>query len=75
MTKNRIGENGAVPARTQRYFQQDSYWYYTTREGINIGPFDTLDDAERGVRDFIDFIDNAGTEEIEVLEYYRSAVA
>lgn len=75
MTKNRIGEEGAPPSRTQRYYQKDNYWYYTTREGVSIGPFDTLADAETGVRDFIDYIDNAEASEIETLERYRNEMA
>jgi len=34
----------------------ENYWYYTTREGVNIGPFDSCHDAEIGVQEFIEFI-------------------
>jgi len=75
MTENRLGEEGETPSRTQRYYQQDNYWYYTTREGVNIGPFDSLADAESGVRDFIDYVASAEDSEIEALARYRNEMA
>ena len=48
MNVNRNGENGRIPARHERFFQSDEYWYYTTREGVDIGPFDSMEDAAEG---------------------------
>ena len=56
---HRQGENGELPTRKSRFFQEKGYWYYNTREGVAIGPFDTADEAQTGVNDFIDFITNA----------------
>lgn len=56
MSSNRIGEDGAPPMRTDRFFSVNSTWYFATREGASIGPFDDKGDAEQGLRDFIDFI-------------------
>ncbi len=53
---NRNGEDGTHPIRNARFFQMENYWYYTTREGVNIGPFDSCHDAEIGVQEFIEFI-------------------
>ena len=53
---NRFGEEGKVPARSKRFFQKGDYWYYNTREGVEIGPFDTQQEAETGASEFIDFI-------------------
>jgi hypothetical protein len=72
-TMNRTGENSAVPERSKRYYAKDGYWYYATREGVNIGPFDTLGEAERGVSDFIDFIMHAEPEVVASLERYGRA--
>ena len=55
-TSNRAGEQGSVPARHGRYLQKEGYWYYATREGVDIGPFDSREDAETGVGEFVDFI-------------------
>ncbi len=42
--------------RTDRFFAVNSAWYFATREGASIGPFDTKYDAQKGLHDFIDFI-------------------
>jgi Domain of unknown function (DUF6316) len=56
MHLNRAGENGPVPGRHGRFFQQTARWYFSTREGANIGPFENRFEAEQGLKDFLDFI-------------------
>ncbi len=56
MMSNRNGESETHAIRNQRFFQMEHYWYYTTREGVNIGPFDSCIQAEQGVAEFIEFI-------------------
>ena len=73
MTMNRTGESGTCPTRTQRFFKKSEYWYYSTREGVDIGPFDSLGEAESGVSDFIDFILHAEPGIIKSLERYGNA--
>ncbi|WP_347330675.1 DUF6316 family protein [Marinimicrobium locisalis] len=73
MSTNRAGEQGAVPNRSGRFMEKDGYWYYTTREGVDIGPFDSREEAEIGVGEFIDFICAADPRILEVLESYRAA--
>lgn len=53
---NRVGENGSVPSRTERFFAVKSGWYFATREGTPIGPFDDKHEAEGGLDDFIEFM-------------------
>lgn len=60
MTERRAGELGAVPMRTDRFFAVNTAWYFATREGASIGPFESKDDAQQGLVDFIDFIKLAG---------------
>jgi hypothetical protein len=72
-TFNRAGEQGSVPNRNGRFLQKDDYWYYTTREGVDIGPFDTRDDAEVGVGEFIDFICASEPKVVDILKQYRAA--
>jgi len=72
---NRTGEDGTVPSRCNRFFQKGDYWYYSTREGVDIGPFDTFHEAETGASDFIDFILHAEPSVIETLERYASKAA
>jgi hypothetical protein len=70
---NRTGEKSEVPVRQKRFFEKSGYWYYSTREGVDIGPFDSLLEAQRGVSDFIDFIVHAEPETIASLERYGHA--
>ena len=66
--ENRKGESGVViPARKLRIFKkEDGYFYYRTREGMNIGPFDKEDQALKSINDYIEnFI---GKTENNVLE-------
>ena len=56
MVDNRNGELGVVPMRTDRFFAVNSAWYFATREGASIGPFDDKTDAQKGLTDFVDFV-------------------
>jgi len=56
MEEKRNGENGAVPMRTDRFFAVNSAWYFATREGASIGPFEDKSEAQKGLTDFLDFI-------------------
>ena len=70
---NRAGENGKVPARSGRFLKKEGYWYYSTREGVDIGPFDSREDAEVGVGEFIDFICASEPQVLAALKHYRAA--
>ena len=70
---NRAGENGKVPARSGRFLKKEGYWYYSTREGVDIGPFDSREDAEVGVGEFIDFICASEPQVLAALKQYRAA--
>ena len=73
MAMNRLGETGMCPQRTERFFKKDSYWYYSTREGVDIGPFDSQRAAEAGVNDFINFIRDAEPDVRRSFETYVHA--
>ncbi len=66
----RHGEQGQPPTRKERFFQLDAYWYYTTREGVDIGPFDNRADAIEGCTDFIEFIGVADPSFSSTLQQY-----
>ena len=70
---NRAEENGDCPSRSKRVFQNGNYWYYMTREGIDIGPFDSESEAEAGVRYFVDFILHAEPAVAQTLCRYARA--
>ncbi|TDX97765.1 DUF6316 family protein [Thiohalophilus thiocyanatoxydans] len=53
MHSNRRGEQGNVPFRSGRFFNIDSNWYFSCREGGDQGPFDSRDDAEAALTLYI----------------------
>lgn len=68
---NRAGEFGTPPERTRRFFNNEGYWYYATREGIDIGPFDSLSEAEEGLSAYIDFMLHAEPEVVSNIHKYK----
>lgn len=56
MADKRSGERGVVPMRTDRFFAVNSAWYFATREGASVGPFEDKSEAQNGLSDFLDFI-------------------
>ena len=69
----RAGEkNIEIPQRSERVFQQDNYWYFSTREGMDIGPFDNRGDAIVGVKGFIGFLQESQPEVVEKFTHYIS---
>ena len=67
-----MGEHGLVPSRNDRFFQVKDYWYYSTREGVDIGPFDNLEEASVGAAEFIDFICDAEPSFMQTLGQYSN---
>lgn len=49
----RKGESGAIPFRTGRFFNVDSKWYFSSREGVDHGPYNSKLDAEANLDFFI----------------------
>ncbi len=39
--------------RSERFFLVNGEWYFSTRENIDIGPFNTIDQARLGLERFI----------------------
>src|SRR5690606_17317146 len=70
---NRVGEHGTVPERSGRFLQKEGYWYYSTREGVDIGPFDSRVDAEVSVSAFIDIISASEPKVLAALKHSRAA--
>ena len=56
---NRLGEAGKVPVRADRFFAAQGEWYFTTREGTPMGPFEDKQEAKNGLQDFIEFMNLA----------------
>ena len=52
MSRHREGELGAVPFRSGRFFYIDSKWYFSCREGREVGPFSSKQAAEMALADY-----------------------
>lgn len=56
----RSSENTSkIPMRSDRFFAVNAYWFFSTREGADIGPFESKNDALTGLNTFIEFINVA----------------
>lgn len=49
----RKGESGVIPFRSGRFFNVENKWYFTSREGIDHGPFYSKYEAEVSLDIFI----------------------
>ena len=72
---NRKQEAGNVPARSDRLFTQHDYWYFRTREGMDIGPFDSVSEALEGIHGFIDFLQTTEPAVVTRISQYVSRAA
>jgi len=72
MKSNRKNETGKTPPRSSRIFHMKNLWYFNTREGVDIGPFHSRDDAATNLQDFLQFIQLANK---KTLEAFSSALS
>ena len=70
---NRDGELGNVPPRTDRFYAVQGEWFFATREGTPIGPFENKFEADRGLKDFIEFMELAEPKMLN--RFYESLTA
>ena len=61
MVSSRDGENEErqPPIRSQRFFKLHNFWFFATREGAAVGPFDAQEGAANAVSDYIEFMQKA----------------
>ena len=65
---HREGETESIPTRTSRFFTKEREWFFSTREGALMGPFDTREIASKGLSDFLEFINLANIDTLMSLE-------
>ena len=46
MLKQRKNERSGHWFRSERLFSVDGFWYFSTREGVEMGPYETRRDAQ-----------------------------
>lgn len=75
LPKNRRGDHQpGNRADEERYFDIDGQWYFTTREGITMGPYDSQVQAMEETKSYINFINKAKTPVLKVLKRGKSTV-
>lgn len=57
---HRKGEESKTFFRSERFYKIDGRYYFSTREGVEVGPYETKVDAEAGLDRFIDSIAKDG---------------
>ena len=67
----RRGERGRFWARTDRCFNVDGAWFFSTREGINVGPYGSRREAERDVKSLIAQLAGIASEEGRMLAIHQ----
>jgi len=51
MLAKRLGETPEIRYRTDRFYRINSSWFFSTREGIEMGPYLSRKDAENALKD------------------------
>lgn len=55
-----------------RFFQRGNLWYFKTREGIVMGPYDTLEVARDDVTNYIGFVQNSSSSVLRIMKLNSS---
>lgn len=59
ISRNGEKDERQPPIRSERFFKLHNFWFFATREGAAVGPFDAHEGAENAVGDYIEFMDKA----------------
>ena len=58
--------------RSTRFEYREGEWYLQTREGIELGPFESHAEASVSLNDYLDFVSSGNTQALQDL-YKKSA--
>lgn len=61
--------------RHERYVGLEGKWYFTTREGIVMGPYPSVVEAKKATREYIDFIRSAPAVILKALNREKMTVS
>ena len=65
--RNRSGEEGQFPFRSERICKENGQWYFHTREGRLYGPFRDMAETRRALAVFVaEAMQGSGTQKVEV---------
>ncbi|MBV1872874.1 MAG: hypothetical protein KUG83_10040 [Gammaproteobacteria bacterium] len=64
MTEKRSGEESGTKTyyRSDRFYSEEGGWFAKLREGEELGPFDSKDEAKQALADFIELYKNESPE-------------
>lgn len=70
----RDGESSTAADRTDRYFQNgEGDWFFNTREGFELGPFESILEAHEALGEYLSFIGAADPKTLQ--QFYESLKA
>ena len=50
---NRYSEQGRIPVRSERFYEDAGQWFFSVRSGLDLGPYETFSDARQALTDYI----------------------
>jgi hypothetical protein len=69
MKQFRENTSQEIPFRKGRFVQRDGEWFLTTRENIELGPFESHAEAAVCLDEYLSFVD--GADPIELEQFYK----
>ena len=42
---HRFNEQGQIPLRSERFYQESSQWFFSIRSNLDLGPYPTFEEA------------------------------
>lgn len=66
--KKRAGENNYAWFRSNRFYIVKDFWYFSTREGVDFGPFENQNEAQEALQSYIEKMNTASsaTQELDL---------
>ena len=64
INKSRLGESSNKHARSDRFVKKQQFWFFQTREGFDVGPFEKRSDAQYALLYFVERSEWPSTEQL-----------
>lgn len=73
MSRSRNGEPDRTWFRSQRIYRKEDQWFIMTREGMDIGPYESADQARKDAQRLIEHLQDvqSSTEAVLVIKEFR----
>jgi len=50
---HRFNEQGQIPLRSERFYQESSQWFFSIRSNLDLGPYQTFEEARLALTVYI----------------------